>query len=119
LVSSVGVGLGISLPLILVALTVDNITRFYNRITTSSKQGVSHVKAHIRPESKNRKAGQHEGGGVTEKGDGDGSRPQFAATDETDLSQAPEVSATEGLKKRRRTVSWADTNGHDLERGRE
>jgi hypothetical protein len=53
------------------------------------------------------------------KDGGDGSLPPLAVTDETYLSQGPEGSATEGLKKRQRTVSWADTNGRDLEMGRE
>ncbi len=46
----------------------------------------------------------------------DGSTPPVAATDDADLSKDP---AMEGLKKRQRTVSWADKNGHDLEMARE
>jgi hypothetical protein len=114
-----GVGLSISIPLIVVALTVDKIGRFYNRITSPDNQGASPVpEVHTGPEPKNRNAGLHQRRRDI-KEDSDGSSCTVSMADDPGLPKAAEVSATERLGKGQRRVSWKDMEGRDLEKGRE
>jgi len=122
--SPVGIGLAISIPLIIVALTVDNIGRFYNRVISSYERSTSHLaEVHPYSEFKNWKTGLHRRLKVRGEDNGEPGTPVVTADGQGSQniaeSNETEVPKMKVPKMRQRTVSWNVPVSQDLEKGRD